>query len=144
LTVKQVGPPPIVATTMRWTFLHTPAYTSVLALVVNRAPTGGSLVITCTGRGCPYKKRVIKVAKLKACRPTAKHRCNTQLARTVDLTPAFKRSRLAPGTRLIIEVVKTGWVGKYYKFSVTPKLPVIRIDCLAPGAKRPGVGCVAR
>jgi Bacterial Ig-like domain (group 3) len=112
VTVKAPGTQPLVATTMRWTFLHTPTYTQILALVVNRAPTGGHLVISCTGRGCPYKKRVINVAKAKACKPKKGHPCKTQLARTFDLTAPFKKHRLAPGTRLVIEVLKTGYTGK--------------------------------
>jgi hypothetical protein len=126
---------------MRWTFLHTPTYTQILALIVNRAPAGGRLVISCAGRGCPYAKRVITVAKLKACKPKAGHRCNTQLTRTFDLTTPFKKHRLMPGTRLIIEVLKKGYIGKYYRFTIAAKAaPKIQILCVQPG-KKPGVGC---
>jgi hypothetical protein len=98
-------------------------------------------VITCTGRGCPYAKRVIRVAKPKACKPRAGHRCNTPLARTLDLTAAFKKHRLMPGTRLVIEVLKTGYIGKYYRFTFASKAaPKIQILCVAAG-KKPGVGC---
>jgi hypothetical protein len=141
VTVKATGPGPLVLTTMRWTFLHTPTYTQILALIVNRAPTGGRLVISCTGRGCPYKKRVINVAKAKACKPKKGHPCKAQLARTFDLTAPFKKHRLAPGTRLVIEVLKTGYTGKYYSFTIAAKAaPKIQIMCVAAG-KKPGVGC---
>ena len=141
VSVKATAPPPFVATTMRWTFLHTPTYTQILALIVNRAPTGGRLVITCAGRGCPYKNRVITVVKAKACKPKAGHRCNAQLARTFDLTAPFKKHRLMPGTRLVIEVLKKGYIGKYYRFTIAAKAaPKIQITCIAAG-KKPGVGC---
>jgi uncharacterized protein YukE len=141
VSVKAAAPPPFVATTMRWTFLHTPTYTQVLALIVNRAPTGGRLVITCAGRGCPYKKRVITVVKAKACKPKAGHRCNAQLARTFDLTAPFKKHRLMPGTQLVIQVLKKGYIGKYYRFTIAAKAaPKIQILCVQAG-KKPGVGC---
>jgi hypothetical protein len=131
-----------VSTTMRWTFLHAASYTKVLSLVVIGAPSGGRVITSCAGRGCPYNKRVITVIKPPACKPTSRHRCRQPPSGTLDLIAPFRNSRLEIGTRLIVEVVKRGWVGKYYEFTVQARVgPAVQISCLAPGGSHPGVDC---
>jgi hypothetical protein len=111
---------------MQWTFYFTPSYTTVVALQVQDAPAGAKVVVACTGKGCPFVKRTTAVATPK----------------TVDLQPEFGQHHLHVGSRITVEVVRPGWIGKYYSFTVRSRRgPSIDIDCLAPGGARPGIGC---
>jgi hypothetical protein len=131
-----------VSATMRWSFLHSASYTKVLSLVVSRAPSGGRVISSCNGHGCPYRQRVITVANPKPCKSTASRHCAPPPPGTLDLTPPFRDRRLAVGTRLVIEVARSGRVGKYYEFTMDARsAPSVQIACLAPGGSKPGVGC---
>jgi hypothetical protein len=138
--------PPLVRGTvkalMQWTFYYTPKYTTIVALVVKRAPVGANVAVSCRGRGCPYAKRVNSVREVSACQPSGSHKCLTQQPGTVDLQPGFKRSRLTAGAQVIVQITRANWIGKYYLFTVRAgHPPAIRISCLAPGGTRPGIGC---
>ena len=143
-TVGVVPLPPrvlgIITSTMQWNFYYTPTYTKVRALAVNGASPGGSVLIKCHGRGCPFAKRATAVTKIKRCGPKGRRRCPTH--GTVNLAPAFKNHRLHVGARINVEITRPGWIGKYYMFTVRSRRgPQIQIACLAPGGSRPGVGC---
>jgi hypothetical protein len=128
-----------VSSTMQWTFFFTPAYTKVLALVVNRAPVGSTVVVTCQGVGCPFAKRATRV---KRCKRTTTHKCSSRPSATINLAAAFGAHRLQVGTRVNVKIIRLGWIGKYYLFTMRPaRPPNVVIACLAPGATRPGVGC---
>jgi Bacterial Ig-like domain (group 3)/Invasin, domain 3 len=130
----------IIDATMQWSFAFAPTYTDVLSLVVNGASPGSTVLVNCHGRGCPFKKRAIAVTKTNRCGPKGERRCLTH--GRVDLTPALGNHRLRVGTRIRVEIVRRGWIGRYYMFSVRSRRgPQIQIACLAPGGSRPGVGC---
>jgi Bacterial Ig-like domain (group 3)/Invasin, domain 3 len=130
----------IIDATMQWSFAFGPTYTNVLSLVVHGASPGESVLVSCNGRGCPFRKRTIAVTKTKRCGPKGKRKCPTH--GNVNLTPVLSNHRLRVGTQLNVRIVRGGWVGRYYLFTVRPRHgPKIQIACLAPGRTRPGVGC---
>jgi adhesin/invasin len=130
----------IITSTMQWTFYHTPSYTKVIALVVNGASPGATVLVNCHGRGCPFVKRANAVRRTRPCGPKGKRRCPTH--GRIDLTPALRNHRLHVGARINIDIVRPGWIGKYYMFTVrSGRGPRIQTSCLAPGGARPGVGC---
>jgi hypothetical protein len=129
-----------ITATMQWMFHYTPAYTTVLALVVNGA-AGDKVSLKCHGRGCPYVKRSTSVRRIRRCGKTPTTRA-CRARGTLTLTPPFRGHRLRVGTRIAVTITRTGWIGKYYSFTIRAgRIPRIRIDCLAPGGARPGRGC---
>jgi Bacterial Ig-like domain (group 3) len=115
-----------IISTMQWTFHYTPSYTTVLALVVNGAPVGATVLVKCHGGGCPFAKRANAVKKHKP----------------VNLMLSFRRKRLRAGTQITVELSRPHWIGKDYRFTIRARhAPRIQIDCLAPAGSRPGVGC---
>jgi adhesin/invasin len=133
----------IVGSTMQWTFLFTPSYTKVLALVVDSAPFGSSVVIQCKGGGCPFTKRSLPVNKPKPCHRTSKHKCSPpSRSGTIHLLARFRGHHLQVGARIMVKVVRPHWIGKYYAFVMRARrAPQVQVACLAPGSSRPGVGC---
>jgi adhesin/invasin len=133
-----------ISSLMQWTFFYTPSYTKVLALVVNGAPVGAAVLVQCHGRGCPFANRAITVARSKPCKPKAKH-CKPIKSRTINLIaqfPHLRNQHLRVGAQVLVKIVRSRWIGKYYAFVIRPRrAPRIKIACLAPGASRPGVGC---
>jgi hypothetical protein len=143
-----------VNSTMQWSFGFTHSYTRVLALLVDSASAGTSVVVRCQGGGCPFAKRSTMVHQTTRC-PTkgtgtgtgkskgkGKSKCTTRRSSSVDLEPGFRSRRLRGGARITIFLMRPQWVGKYYQFAFrTDAAPRIRIACLAPGSTAPGVGC---
>jgi Big-like domain-containing protein/invasin-like protein len=131
-----------IRSTMQWTFLYTPTYTTILQLLVQDAPAGSTVLAQCDGQGCPFGKRAIPVATTKPCKRTSTHACPPPYAGTVDLALLFRNRHLHIGARITIEILKPRWVGRYFVFVMRAGHgPRVRIGCLAPGATRPNVGC---
>jgi hypothetical protein len=140
VTVTTAGLPSVSAT-MQWTFFHTPAYTRILSLTLAGSPVGGVVIVTCKGKGCPYKKRAVGVRRVKPCKAHSKH-CTRRRTGSFDLTPPFRHRRLRVGAKVTISVIKPGWIGKNYVFTMRARRgPRIQIACLAPGSAKPGFGC---
>jgi hypothetical protein len=139
LVVVEAPPPRVLGTVsafMRWTFYFTPSYTEIRTLAVTRAPVGAAIIVACRGRGCPFARRVNSIKRGPRC-PAG--RCSSTV---LNLLAAFRHRRLRPRTRITVEITRSRWIGKYYEFTMrSAHPPVIRIDCLAPGKIRPGVGC---
>jgi Bacterial Ig-like domain (group 3) len=126
--------------TLQWTFDFTPGYTQVRGLVLNAVPPGASVLLRCQGHGCPFARQVIVASPTRPCGPRGRHRCATH--GVIDLTPPLRHKHLSPGARITVEVVKPGWVGKYYMFTVRAgRRPSTRISCTAPGTTSPGAQC---
>jgi hypothetical protein len=131
-----------VTTAMQWTFFYAPSYTKVLVFAFTQVPVGGSVLVACHGHGCPFARTSVVVRKAKACRRTAKHRCTPQQPAAFNLAGRFRFRHLALGTRITVQIVLGGWVGKYYSFTVQRhRTPSVKIACLAPGSSQPGLGC---
>ena len=125
-----------ITATMQWAFYYTPKYTMVRNLVVNGASPGARVVVKCQGRGCPFASHSTFVTKGKRCGRTAKRSCPTP--GTLDVTASFFGRHLAVGTRITVSVIRPGWVGKSYRFTVRARRgPRVQIGSL-PVALTPG------
>ncbi len=141
---KKTGAAPRrLTSTMQWTFFYTPSYTKILELVVDQVPLGANVLISCHGSGCPFASHTYALLKRTVCTPKSKGKCVVKTpSSTVNLQPAFRNRRLHVGTKLTINVLRSGWIGKHYVFTILSRGPPrTQIACLAPGSNRPGVGC---
>lgn len=131
--------PPQITATMEWTFFYSPRYGRVMSLGVSSAART-TVLVTCRGRGCPYKRHSVFVGATKPCGKNGKSICPTH--GTLNLTRPFKKRHLAIGTKLSIAITRSGWIGKYYLFKIrSAQPPRISIDCLAPGSSVPTGAC---
>ena len=129
----------IVTSTMQWLFFFTPRYTRVIALSVRGASAAAVVVVTCHGRGCSFAKRTAGISKPKGCGHKGKRKCPT--SGSVNLSQDFK-GPLRVGSTITVSIRRPAWIGKYYRFVIRPaRAPNIQVNCLAPTAVRPGVGC---
>jgi hypothetical protein len=129
-----------ITSTMQWVFYYTPRYTVVRNLVVNAVSPGATVIVKCSGRGCPFATRATLLTPRENCRPKAARPCFA--LGTFNITPVFAGHRLAVGTRIAVSIIRANWIGKSYRFTVRARrLPRIQIGCLAPGGSGLGVGC---
>jgi hypothetical protein len=129
-----------VTSTMQWVFHYTPRYTVVRHLVVNAVSPGATVVVSCSGRGCPFANRSTLLAAGKKCSAKSAKPCFA--AGSFDLTPVFIGRRLAVGARVAVSIMRPNWVGKAYTFTVRARrVPRIQIGCLAPDGTSPAAGC---
>ncbi|MBV8734374.1 MAG: hypothetical protein JO120_06300 [Solirubrobacterales bacterium] len=110
-------------------------------MLLNGAPVGARVLITCHGQSCPFSLHSMAVKPHKQCGRRARNR-RCHAVSSYDLAAPFRGRRLKNGTSVTVKIVRPGWIGKYYLFRVrASNAPLIRISCLAPGGTRPGVGC---
>jgi hypothetical protein len=118
-TIIPVSVDGLIGAPMRWTFASNAKYTKVLALAVKKVQAGSTVLIVCRGKGCPYARKVAKVSRSNS---------------TVNLTPKFSKRQLKPGTKITVSIVRPGWMGRYYQFTVRAgKAPKVTNGCLAEG-----------
>jgi hypothetical protein len=109
--------------TNRWQV--TARSTRVVALAIRGAPAGATVRVTCTGRGCPFKRKIRTAANGRA-----------------TLTPLFRRSSLRPGAVIEVRITAPGYIGKVVRYTIRRrKLPASRTLCLPPGGSRPRATC---
>jgi hypothetical protein len=109
----------LMAAPLHWAFAASASYTKIVAFKLKALPAGSKAVVVCTGKGCPYSRRVTVMTHANA---------------TVNLAPQFKTSRLKPGATITVSVVRTGWTGRYYAFTIRAnKAPKVSSGCLAEG-----------
>jgi len=77
--------------------------TRVRALTVTGVPAGGTVVLTCRGRGCPSSKRITVKAGASG---------------RVTLTSRFRKRVLAPGATMTVHVAANGWLAKTVQYRV--------------------------
>jgi adhesin/invasin len=143
-TLTEIPAPSLLAVaTMQWSFFFTPRYTVVRGLRVSGAPVGGTVQLLCHGGGCPFARRLLVVAKRKPCkRPKKGHKQTCKPTGTYDLGAMLDARHIRAGSRVIVEIRRRGYIGKYYRFTLrSGRAPRVTISCLAPGATQPGVGC---
>jgi hypothetical protein len=137
VAVRAVG---TISATMQWTFFHTSTYSQTLALIVNGAPPGATVRLKCRGGGCPFAARKIAVGGTKGCGSKPGHRCGGHSA--IDLAQWLSGAQLSVGTRITVEIVKPGWIGKQYVFTVRAgRAPGVQIACLGRGQTAGGGTC---
>ena len=129
-----------ITSTMQWAFYYTPGFTKVRNLVVNGVSPGATVLVRCSGKGCPFAHRATVLTKRAQCGRKTKGMCLT--LGSFEITPGFQSHKLRVGVRITVEIVRPSWVGKFYRFTVRSKRgPRIQIGCLAPGGSVPGAGC---
>ncbi len=136
-----VQPRGVITATMEWIFAYTPSFTTITSLQLNGVSAGMSVLVSCKGQGCPFKRHMSTLRRGVRCTPTATHKCGGSAA-PIKLGSAFHRHRLMIGSQFVVEIRRQGWIGKYYSFTIrSGRAPLIRISCLAPWLNKPGVGC---
>jgi Big-like domain-containing protein len=118
-----------VTATMQWAFYFTPKYTLVRNLVVNGVAPGAKVVVRCQGHGCPFATRATVLTNGKRCGRKAKRSCLPP--GTLNLTNSFTGRHLAVGARVTVSIIRPGWVGKSYRFTVRARRgPRVQIGSL--------------
>ncbi|MGA2164701.1 MAG: hypothetical protein ABSH36_09540 [Solirubrobacteraceae bacterium] len=133
---------PVVPTTIAWSFSATRKFTKVLALQLRSLPTGSSIEVLCAVHACPFRVGEARLSgDVLLC---ARHSCRAgplrHEQRSLTLTPLFRAKRLPVRTRLTVRVVRPGWQGKLFVFTMlAARDPRAVIDCLSSpsGASHP-------
>ena len=141
-TLAEVRAPSLVGLAkMQWSFYFTPRYTLVQTLALKGPAGGGTISIHCHGGGCPFGTRNARLAATRQCVTVGKQRrCSTSVNYNVART--LRGRRLSAGAVVVVNVMRRGWIGKYYAFKMrSGRAPKLQISCLPPGGNHPGVGC---
>ena len=122
---------------MTWRFAWSLKHTIVKALAVHDLPSGSFVETVCTGRGCAFVKA--RSARAPSSRPCHKRKCQKRSPAIahgeLNLTGLFDAKRLLPGAHIVVSVVKDGWIGKRFMFTVrADQSPSVAVTCLAPGS----------
>jgi streptogramin lyase len=135
----------VVSATMTWSFGWFHTYTVVESLMVHGLPgAGGFIEVACHGRGCPFtQQRFAPIVGRPSChgsKCTAKHRVQPQ--RDLSLTRLLKNRHLGVGTSISVRVVKTGWIGRSFLFTMrASRSPLVQFACLDPGSIKTARRC---
>ncbi len=128
-----------IRSTLGWSFHYHPAYTQVLALRAYGVPSGVTVLLTCTGGGCPFGEIRTSMVGIPRCSRATTGACAA--GSSINLLPAFKNHRLRAGTKITLRFIEAGWIGKYYSFTVRGgRAPATDLKCVGT-AGHPGVGC---
>jgi hypothetical protein len=137
---------PRVATTFAYTFTAFARYTIFDSLTAKKLPRGAQLTVTCKGRGCPFRRRVVHPPKTRlVCKPHHKQ-CKRKPAlalENINLEPLIGHHHLAVNARLTLTVTQPDTIGVVSVFTIR-RLAGPRVTgptCLAPGSTKPGKGC---
>jgi hypothetical protein len=105
-------------TIVNWVFYFSPNYTSVLTLDFKGVPSSTKVVLSCTGRSCPFAKRTVRPPH----------------GTTVHVGSWLRHAHLRAGTRLTVSIMQAGSIGKRYTFTIrADKPPASRVVALRPG-----------
>jgi len=128
--------PPVVGATLTWRFAWSHVYTVVKSLIAHGLPAGSFVQVGCKGRGCAFLH--VHATASVGTRSCRKGKCTKKriAARSeLSLSRLFKSGHLRPGTRITVGIVRAGWIGKSYAFTVRKgQAPDVALTCLAPGS----------
>lgn len=130
--------PPIVEASVKWKFARGRRYLVVEQMQVTGIPPGAWLEVACNGRGCPFAHtRIVPGAHGHA---TCRHaRCRSTRGRSsnhMSIQSLFDGRRLRVGTRIVVDILKAGWVGKSFAYTVRENAkPGERIVCVAANSE---------
>jgi Bacterial Ig-like domain (group 3) len=128
-----------IKSTLGWTFYYHPTYTQVMALRAYGVIRGISILLTCTGGGCPFAELQTSAAASPRCSRSSTGACTS--GGSINLLPAFEHHRLRPGAKITLRFIRPSWIGKYYSFTVRAgHAPVTSLKCVGISG-RAGVGC---
>jgi virginiamycin B lyase len=133
---------PVVPTTITWSFSAARKFTKVLALQLRSLPIDSSVEVHCAVHACTFNVGKARLSgDLFVC---GRHSCRAGPLRhaqqSLTLSPLFRAKRLAVRTRLTVRVVRSGWQGKLFAFTMlAARDPRPVIDCLSSssGASHP-------
>jgi len=116
------APTPVVTSTIDKSLAAFIGFTLVKRLAVLNVPAGGTVTVSCRGRGCPKLKK--------------KSTTTTKAIRRLNLLKPFRGKKLRGGAKLELRITKPGFVGRVVRYTINAKA-VPRTDtlCLLPGAK---------
>jgi hypothetical protein len=128
---------------MTWNFGWARKYTIVESLVVHGIPAGGIVEVACHGHGCAFTRWHSNAAARHSC---GREKCKTAVPTIVrgeaSLAGLFKDRHLPVGTTVIVSVMKAGWIGKSFVFTMRANRPPrAQITCLGSGPSNPTGGC---
>jgi hypothetical protein len=108
-------------------------YVTLTELLIKDIPAGATVVVTCKGAGCPFKRHThVRTRRCGTCKRTRPP------ARMVNLAGLFGGAHLQAGVTIAASIVEDGTVGRYLTFVVRDgKLAANRPRCLAAGATKP-------
>jgi hypothetical protein len=99
-------------------------YTKVTSLVVTHAAKGMSIKLSCSGKGCPFKSKTVKVKK-----KTSK----------LKLVSLVRKAKFGNKAKLTVTVSESAHAAHVVTFTFKLRRPPSkRVECLQPGAKKPG------
>jgi hypothetical protein len=105
---------------MSYTF--SAGHTRVTRLEARDVPPGASVVVRCTGRGCP---------------PSSRRYAAPRTGR-LTMTRPFAKRALRAGARIVVSITRPDAVGTWTAITMRAGKSPVRVDrCLAPGASRP-------
>ncbi len=135
-TTRPVGR---VVATMQWNFDSHAHYATVNELIVNDAPVGGRIALSCHGRGCPRDRTLsIKAPKPHCKVKHGKRSCAKPATEVTEhLTGLFAHVRLAYGAKLTVRITKPNDFGKMFVLTMRPPGAASNIYCPAPGSTKP-------
>jgi hypothetical protein len=104
------------------TFERKGSNTELIGLAIGDLPAGSKVSIICSGSECPFASKSL----------TMKNN-----VKTLGLTDMFANPNFKPGTILEIQVTKSGWIGKSFKYEIMSSAdPRATTECLsADGSK---------
>jgi hypothetical protein len=99
------------------------SFTRLRALVVRNAPAGARITVKCQGGGCPFKN--------------TKRRTVPRDLAPISLKAYFGNANLRVGTRIVIGISASGFVGRTYTWRMKAnELPSQSIVCRRPGESK--------
>src|SRR4051794_30912434 len=99
------------------------SFTRLRALVVRNAPAGARIAVQCQGGGCPFKN--------------TKRRTVPRDLAPISLRSYFGNAKLRIGTRVIVGLTASGFVGRTYTWRMKAnELPAQSIVCRRPGESK--------
>jgi hypothetical protein len=127
----------------QWRDNYSKRWTEFTALTANGVPIGTHIELSCTGRGCPFRRHGLATSpatpcKRKGCRGKSRPETGTT---DVDLMGLLHGARLSVGTQLAVAFTRSLDIGQLQTWSIGVSGPQRRVVCLAPGSMEPGKGC---
>ena len=117
------APFPLLSSTVTVIFRLFATRTTFDQVVVRRARAGSTILMKCTGPGCPARDKRVRVKRSK---------------NKLVLANPLRGARLRPGARFEVRVTQPATIGLVVRYTVRRGKAPVRTDlCLRPGAKRP-------
>jgi len=137
-------PFPRIEARLTWRFGWSRNYTLVRSLVVHSIPAGAHVEVACYGHGCPFPA-TRTVASLVRTRCHGRRSCGKQpvrRAQSVNIGAIFKDRHLAVRARIVVSVLRSGWIGKEFAFRMRAnREPASKISCVYPQSPGPREAC---